>query len=45
MVSLADYKGEVVLLNIWATWCLPCEAEMPSMEKLHQELKGEGFEI
>jgi peroxiredoxin len=45
MVSLADYKGKVVLLNIWATWCSPCVEEMPSMEKLHQELKGEGFEI
>ena len=45
MVSLADYKGKVVLLNIWATWCPPCVEEMPSMEKLYQELKGEGFEI
>jgi peroxiredoxin len=45
MVSLADYKGKVVLLNIWATWCLPCVEEMPSMEKLHLELKDEGFEI
>lgn len=45
MVSLADYKGKVVLINIWATWCPPCVEEMPSMEKLYQELKGEGFEI
>jgi peroxiredoxin len=45
MVGLADYKGKVVLLNIWATWCPPCVEEMPSMEKLYQELKGEGFEI
>jgi peroxiredoxin len=45
MVSLTDHKGKVVLLNIWATWCLPCVEEMPSMEKLHQELKDEGFEI
>jgi peroxiredoxin len=45
MVSLTDYKGKVVLLNIWATWCPPCVEEMPSMEKLHQELKNEGFEI
>ena len=44
-VSLADYKGKVVLLNIWATWCAPCVAEMPSMEKLYQELKNEDFEI
>ena len=45
MVSLSDYRGKVVLLNIWATWCPPCVEEMPSMEKLYQELKGEGFEI
>jgi peroxiredoxin len=45
MVSLTDYKGKVVLLNIWATWCLPCVEEMPSMEKLYQELKDESFEI
>ena len=45
MVRLADYKGKVVLLNIWATWCPPCVEEMPSMEKLYRELKGEGFEI
>ena len=45
MVSLDDYKGKVVLLNIWATWCPPCVDEMPSMEKLHQALKGEAFEI
>ena len=45
MVSLTDYKGKVVLINIWATWCPPCVEEMPSMEKLYQELKGEPFEI
>jgi peroxiredoxin len=44
-VSLADYKGKVVLLNIWATWCAPCVAEMPSMQKLYQELKHEDFEL
>ena len=45
MVSLNDYRGKVVLLNIWATWCPPCVDEMPSMEKLYQELTGEGLEI
>lgn len=45
MVSLADYKGKVVLLNIWATWCPPCREEMPSMEKLYEQLEGEDFEI
>jgi peroxiredoxin len=45
IVSLADYRGKVVLVNIWATWCPPCIDEMPSMEKLYNELKGEDFEI
>jgi peroxiredoxin len=45
MVSLSDYRGKVVFLNIWATWCPPCREEMPSMEKLYRELKGEAFEI
>jgi peroxiredoxin len=44
-VNLTDFKGKVVLLNIWATWCAPCVEEMPSMEKLYQELKGEDFEL
>ena len=45
MVRLADFRGKVVLLNIWATWCPPCVEEMPSMEALYQKLKAEGFEI
>jgi len=45
MVSLSDYKGHVVLINIWATWCPPCVDEMPSMQKLYQALKDENFEI
>jgi peroxiredoxin len=45
MVSLADHKGHVVLVNIWATWCPPCIDEMPSMEALYKEFKGENFEI
>lgn len=44
-VSLSDYRGKVVLVNIWATWCTPCVDEMPSMEKLYQKLKSENFEI
>ncbi len=43
--ALPDYKGEVVLLNFWATWCGPCLVEMPSMENLYRDLKTEGFEI
>ncbi len=45
MVSLSDYRGKIVLVNIWATWCPPCVNEMPSMEKLYQKLKDESFEI
>ena len=44
-VSLADYRGEVVLLNLWATWCAPCRHEMPSMERLHAELADDGLKI
>ncbi|GBD31548.1 Thiol-disulfide oxidoreductase ResA [bacterium HR33] len=43
--SWSRYRGEVVLLNIWATWCLPCEQEMPSMERLYRELGPEGLRI
>ncbi len=45
MVDLKDYRGRVVFLNIWATWCPTCREEMPSMEKLYRELTGEAFEI
>ena len=44
-VTLADYEGRVILLNIWATWCAPCRAEMPSMERLYGEIASEDFEI
>ena len=45
LISLSEFKGNVVLVNIWATWCPPCVYEMPSMEKLHQQFKNEKFKI
>lgn len=44
-VSLADYGDQVILLNIWATWCAPCREEMPSMQRLYDEFEDEDFEI
>ena len=43
--ALADYRGKVVLRNVWATWCPPCRVEMPSMERLHRKLAGTDFRI
>jgi peroxiredoxin len=42
---LADYKGKVVLLNFWATWCGPCREEMPSMQSLGESLKSRPFAV
>lgn len=44
-VSLAGLRGHVVLVNFWATWCKPCEDEMPSMEQLYRRLAPKGFEL
>jgi peroxiredoxin len=44
-VSLADQRGKVVLLNFWATWCKPCEDEMPAMQRLYEGLAGTDFEM
>ena len=44
-VSLSDLEGEVVLLNIWATWCPPCREEMPSMQRLYEQLGPEGLRV
>lgn len=40
---LSDYRGSVVLVNLWATWCPPCRAEMPELDRLAQERQGDGF--
>jgi cytochrome c biogenesis protein CcmG, thiol:disulfide interchange protein DsbE len=42
---LADYRGRVVLVNFWATWCEPCREEMPSIDNLRTSLKGKAFEV
>ena len=42
---LSDYRGKVVMLNFWATWCPPCRREMPSMEALYQEFREAGFTV
>jgi peroxiredoxin len=43
MYRLSDFKGKIVFLNIWATWCPPCRMEMPSMEQLYRRLKDRDF--
>ncbi len=43
--SLADFNGQVLLLNNWATWCPPCKAEMPTLKKFHDAHSAEGFTI
>ncbi|MBE0682760.1 MAG: TlpA family protein disulfide reductase [Anaerolineales bacterium] len=42
-VSLADYRGSVVLVNLWATWCPPCREEMPTLQAFYQKYKEKGF--
>jgi thiol-disulfide isomerase/thioredoxin len=43
--TLADWRGKVVLLNLWATWCLPCRKEMPSLDRLQAALGADKFEV
>jgi peroxiredoxin len=44
-LSLESLRGKIVLLNFWATWCKPCEDEMPAMERLYRALGSQGFEL
>ncbi len=43
--SIADWRGRVVLLNLWATWCAPCRKEMPELAELQRKLGGDAFEV
>ena len=43
--TLRDWRGKVVLLNLWATWCIPCRKEMPGIERLQTELGSDAFEV
>lgn len=44
-LSLTDFEGKLVLLNLWATWCAPCREEMPELDRLQAEFGGEAFEV
>ena len=44
-ITLADFKGRAVLVNLWATWCVPCRQEMPALDELQARLGGPDFEV
>lgn len=43
--SLSSYRGQVVIVNLWASWCLPCRAEMPTLQKLHEANRDRGLAV
>jgi len=45
VIRLSDLRGQAVLVNLWATWCPPCRAEMQSIEKVYQDYKDQGFTV
>ncbi|HAV77811.1 MAG TPA: TlpA family protein disulfide reductase [Anaerolineae bacterium] len=44
-IKLSDLRGQAVLINLWATWCPPCRAEMPAIEKVYKEYKDDGLVV
>lgn len=44
-LTLADFRDKVVLLNVWATWCVPCREEMPALDRLQQQMSGRDFQV
>jgi peroxiredoxin len=44
-IALDDHKGQVVLINVWATWCPPCQVEMPAIEAVYQRYRDQGFSV
>lgn len=44
-VALSDYRGQVILVNTWATWCQPCKAEMPAIQEFYQAHQNDGFVV
>lgn len=44
-IALADLRGSVVIVNLWATWCRPCVRELPSLQRLERDLEGEGLRV
>ena len=45
MLTLADFKGKALVLNLWATWCVPCRAEMPALDRLEAKAGADDFEV
>jgi cytochrome c-type biogenesis protein len=44
-VDLTEYTGSIVLLNVWATWCIPCRREVPELQALHQQFESQGLRV
>ena len=45
IINASDFDGQVLLINFWATWCVPCREEMPMLSALHERLTGQGFQV